>query len=176
MRYLKFLLPMGIFLVLVLFLGAGLRLDPKEVPSPLIGKAAPAFTLAQLDDPTHTISRDDLLGKVWMLNVWASWCVACREEHPLLVEFAKTKLLPIYGLNYKDQRAAGQKWLSDFGNPYNASLTDLDGRVGIDYGVYGVPETFIVDRQGVVRFKQVGPITPEVIREKIEPLVRKLNG
>ncbi len=176
MKYLKFLIPMGIFLVLVLFLGAGLKLDPKEVPSPLIGKPAPAFALARLDDPAQTIRRDDLLGQVWMLNVWASWCVACREEHPLLVEFAKSKMLPIYGLNYKDQRAAGQKWLADFGNPYNASLTDLDGRVGIDYGVYGVPETFIIDRQGVVRFKQIGPITPEVIRTKIEPLVRQLNG
>ncbi len=176
MKYLKFLIPMGIFLVLVLFLGAGLKLDPKEVPSPLIGKPAPAFALARLDDPAQTIRRDDLLGQVWMLNVWASWCVACREEHPLLVEFAKSKMLPIYGLNYKDQRAAGQKWLADFGNPYNASLTDLDGRVGIDYGVYGVPETFIMDRQGVVRFKQIGPITPEVIRTKIEPLVRQLNG
>ena len=176
MKYLKFLIPMGIFLVLVLFLGTGLKLDPKEVPSPLIGKPAPAFALARLDDPAQTIRRDDLLGQVWMLNVWASWCVACREEHPLLVEFAKSKMLPIYGLNYKDKPAAGQKWLADFGNPYNASLTDLDGRVGIDYGVYGVPETFIMDRQGVVRFKQIGPITPEVIRTKIEPLVRQLNG
>jgi len=176
MKYLKFLLPMGIFLVLVLFLGAGLRSDPKEVPSPLIGKPAPAFALARLDDPTQTIRRDDLLGQVWMLNVWASWCVACREEHPLLVEFSKSKMLPIYGLNYKDQAAAGKKWLVDFGNPYTASISDLDGRVGIDYGVYGVPETFIIDRQGVVRFKQIGPLTPEVIRTKIEPLVRQLNG
>ena len=176
MKYLKFLIPMGMFLVLVLFLGAGLKLDPKEVPSPLIGKPAPAFALARLDDPAQTIRRDDLLGQVWMLNVWASWCVACRQEHPLLVEFAKSKMLPIYGLNYKDQPAAGQKWLRDFGNPYKASLTDLDGRVGIDFGVYGVPETFIMDRQGVVRFKQIGPVTPEVIRTKIEPLVRQLNG
>ena len=176
MKYLKFLLPMGIFLVLVLFLGAGLRLDPKEVPSPLIGKPAPAFALARLDDPTQTIRRDDLLGRVWMLTVWASWCVACREEHPLLVEFSKSKILPIYGLNYKDQAAAGKKWLVDFGNPYTASISDLDGRVGIDYGVYGVPETFVIDRQGVVRFKQIGPLTPEVIRTKIEPLVRQLNG
>jgi cytochrome c biogenesis protein CcmG/thiol:disulfide interchange protein DsbE len=176
MKYLKFLIPMGIFLVLVLFLGAGLKLDPKEVPSPLIGKPAPAFALARLDNPAQTIGRDDLLGQVWMLNVWASWCVACREEHPLLVEFAKAKMLPIYGLNYKDKPAAGQKWLANFGDPYTASLSDLNGRVGIDFGVYGVPETFIIDRQGVIRFKQIGPLTPEVIRTKIEPLVRKLNG
>lgn len=176
MKYLKFLLPMGVFVVLVAFLAVGLRLDPKEVPSPLIGKPAPAFALARLDQPEQTISRDQLLGQVWMLNVWASWCVACRQEHPLLVEFAKAKMLPIYGLNYKDQRAAGLKWLADFGNPYTASLSDTDGRVGIDFGVYGVPETFIIDRQGVVRFKHIGPVTPEVIRSQIEPLVRKLNG
>ncbi len=176
MKYLKFLLPMGIFLVLVVFLGIGLRLDPKEVPSPLIDKPAPAFALARLDKPEQKISRDDLLGKVWLLNVWASWCVACRQEHPLLVEFAKAKLLPIYGLNYKDKPDAGRKWLADFGNPYTASLSDLDGRVGIDFGVYGVPETFIIDRQGMVRFKHIGPVTPEVLRTQIEPLVRKLNG
>ena len=167
---------MGIFLVLVVFLGIGLRLDPKEVPSPLIDKPAPAFALARLDKPEQKISRDDLLGKVWLLNVWASWCVACRQEHPLLVEFAKAKLLPIYGLNYKDKPDAGRKWLADFGNPYTASLSDLDGRVGIDFGVYGVPETFIIDRQGMVRFKHIGPVTPEVLRTQIEPLVRKLNG
>jgi cytochrome c biogenesis protein CcmG/thiol:disulfide interchange protein DsbE len=117
-----------------------------------------------------------MLGKVWMLNVWASWCVACRQEHPLLVAFSRKKLLPVYGLNYKDERMAGMKWLANFGNPYDASLFDADGRVGIDFGVYGVPETFIIDREGVVRFKQIGPVTEEVLRMKIEPLVRKLNG
>jgi cytochrome c biogenesis protein CcmG/thiol:disulfide interchange protein DsbE len=129
-----------------------------------------------LDNPEKTIRREDLLGKVWMLNVWASWCVACREEHPLLVEFSRKKLLPIYGLNYKDDRAAGLRWIANFGNPYDASLFDNDGRVGIDWGVYGVPETFIVDREGIIRFKQIGPLTPEVIRTQIEPLVRQLNG
>jgi cytochrome c biogenesis protein CcmG/thiol:disulfide interchange protein DsbE len=111
-----------------------------------------------------------------MLNVWASWCVACREEHPLLVEFSRRKLLPIYGLNYKDKRPDGLGWLNQFGNPYDASLFDDKGRVGIDFGVYGVPETFIIDKQGVIRFKQIGPVTPEVIRDKIEPLVRQLNA
>ncbi len=176
MKYARFLIPLAIFLVLVVFLGAGLSLDPKEVPSPLIGKPAPAFALTLLDNPEKTIRREDMLGKVWMLNVWASWCVACREEHPLLVAFSRKKLLPVYGLNYKDERMAGMKWLSSFGNPYDASLFDHDGRVGIDYGVYGVPETFIIDREGVVRFKQIGPVTEEVLRTKIEPLVRKLNG
>ncbi|MEY4737903.1 MAG: hypothetical protein RL302_2222 [Pseudomonadota bacterium] len=176
MKYVRFLIPLAIFLTLVVFLGAGLSLDPKEVPSPLIGKPAPAFALTLLDNPEKTIRREDMLGKVWMLNVWASWCVACREEHPLLVAFSRKKLLPVYGLNYKDERMAGMKWLSSFGNPYDASLFDHDGRVGIDYGVYGVPETFIIDREGVVRFKQIGPVTEEVLRTKIEPLVRKLNG
>jgi cytochrome c biogenesis protein CcmG/thiol:disulfide interchange protein DsbE len=176
MRYLKFLLPLGVFLGLVAFLAAGLKLNPREVPSPLIDKPAPAFTLTQLENPAQTIRRDDLLGKVWMLNVWASWCVACRQEHPLLVKFSQSKLLPIYGLNYKDSRPDGLQWLARFGNPYDASLFDQDGRVGIDWGVYGVPETFIIDRQGVVRFKHIGPLTPDVIRSRIEPLVRQLNG
>ena len=176
MKQLRFLLPLAIFLGLVWFLAAGLKLDPKEVPSPLINKPAPGFALTRLDDPAQTIRREEMLGKVWMLNVWASWCVACREEHPLLVEFAKSKMLPIYGLNYKDDRGAGLQWLARFGNPYDASLFDNDGKVGIDFGVYGVPETFIIDRQGVIRFKQIGPLTPDVIRTQVEPLVRQLNG
>ena len=172
----RFLIPLGLFGVLAAFLGAGLKLDPREVPSPLIGKPAPQFALPLLAEADKTFKRDDMLGKVWMLNVWASWCVACREEHPLLVEFSKKKLLPIYGLNYKDERADGMGWLRQFGNPYEASLYDKAGRVGIDFGVYGVPETFIIDREGVIRYKQIGPVTPEVIRDKIEPLVRKLNA
>ena len=176
MKHLRFLIPLVLLGILVIFLGVGLNRDPREVPSPLIGKPSPAFTLTRLDNPGQPIRRDDMLGKVWMLNVWASWCVACREEHPLLVEFSRQKLLPIYGLNYKDQRVAGLKWLANFGNPYDASLFDEDGRVGIDFGVYGVPETFIIDKQGVVRFKQIGPVTPDVIANKIAPLVRQLNG
>jgi cytochrome c biogenesis protein CcmG, thiol:disulfide interchange protein DsbE len=176
MKRLWFVVPLLVLGVLVAFLGAGLKLDPREVPSPLIGKPAPGFALARLDDAAQTIKREDMLGKVWMLNVWASWCVACREEHPLLVEFSRKKLLPVYGLNYKDQRADGLAWLGQFGNPYDASLFDSDGRVGIDFGVYGVPETFIIDRQGVVRLKHIGPLTPQVIQIEIEPMVRKLNG
>ena len=176
MKGLRFLIPLALFVVLAGFLAVGLKLDPREVPSPLIGKPAPAFALPRLDNPNQTIRREDLLGKVWILNVWASWCVACREEHPLLVEYAKTKRVPIYGLNYKDQRADGQQWLARFGNPYDASLFDLDGRVGIDFGVYGVPETFVVDREGVIRLKHIGALTPEVIRSRIEPLLRQLNG
>ena len=175
MKSLKFLLPLLLFLGLALMLAAGLGRDPKEVPSPLIGKPAPAFTLTRLDDAQQSIKRDDLLGKVWVLNVWASWCVACREEHPLLVDFARRKTVPVYGLNYKDKRADGQRWLVQFGNPYDASLFDSDGKVGIDFGVYGVPETFIIDKRGVIRFKHIGPVTPAVLKDRIEPLLKQLN-
>jgi cytochrome c biogenesis protein CcmG, thiol:disulfide interchange protein DsbE len=172
----KYLTPLAIFLVLAGFLGYGLNLNPREVPSPLIDKPAPAFRAALLAEPGKSVSRDDLLGKTWILNVWASWCAPCREEHPLWVDYAKRSPVPIYGLNYKDSDKAGLAWLRQLGDPYAASLTDPQGRIGIDYGVYGVPETFVIDRQGIVRFKHVGPITPAVLRDKIEPLVSKLNG
>lgn len=172
----RFLIPLGIFIVLLLFLAVGLRLDPRKVPSPLIDKPAPAFTLPRLDDPRQRVSEKDMLGKVWLLNVWASWCVSCREEHPVLVELSKRNLVPIYGLNYKDERKDALAWLGQFGNPYTISIMDANGRVGIDYGVYGVPETYVIDKQGVIRYKQIGPVTPEVIDAKILPLVRKLQG
>ena len=167
---------LGVFGALVLMLAAGLNLNPREVPSPLIGKPAPAFELPLLQEPDKTFSAKQELGKVWLLNVWASWCVACREEHPLLVEFAKKRVVPLYGLNYKDQRAEALGWLERFGNPYVASLSDADGLVGIDYGVYGVPETFVVDGSGVIRMKHIGPITPDVLANKIEPLLKKLDA
>ena len=176
MKWLKFLIPLAVFGVLVGFFAKGLYLDPHEVPSPLIDKPAPEFALTVLDQPQQTIRRADMLGKVWLLNVWASWCESCRDEHPYLVEFAKLKALPIYGLDYKDQREPAQAWLAERGNPYDASLFDANGRVGIDFGVYGVPETFLIDKQGVIRFKQIGVLTPEVLNGKILPLLRKLNG
>ena len=176
MKGLRFILPLAVFALLVFFLWRGLRLDPHQVPSPLIDKPAPGFALTRLDDANTTIRRDDMLGKVWMLNVWASWCVACREEHPTLVAFSKTKAVPIIGLNYKDTRAEGLGWLSQFGNPYDASVFDQNGRVGIDFGVYGVPETFVIDKQGVIRFKHVGALTPELIRTRIQPLLKELDG
>ncbi len=172
----RFLLPFAIFAVLVGFLAVGLRLDPREVPSPLINKPAPAFDLPQLAQPGQRMADKDLRGKVWLLNVWASWCVACREEHELLVELSKTGAVPIYGLNYKDQRADALDWLRLHGDPYAVSVSDADGRVGIDFGVYGVPETFVIDKAGVIRYKQIGPITPQVLQDTILPLVRKLNG
>jgi cytochrome c biogenesis protein CcmG, thiol:disulfide interchange protein DsbE len=176
MKSLRFILPLALFVVLVGFLAVGLKLDPREVPSPLIGKPAPAFALTRLDNADQTIRREDMLGKVWMLNVWASWCAACREEHPHLVAFARTKAMPILGLNYKDTRKDGLGWLARFGNPYDASLFDVDGRVGIEFGVYGVPETFVIDKQGVIRFKQIGPVTPDILQTRIVPLLKELNG
>ncbi len=172
----RFLWPLILFVVLAVFLAAGLRLNPREVPSPLIDKPAPTFKAALLSNPEQSLTPQDLLGKVWVLNVWASWCVACRVEHPLLVEFAKRGVVPLYGLQYKDDRKAGMDWLQRLGDPYTDSLMDRDGRIGIDYGVYGVPETFVIDRQGVIRFKHIGPVTVEVLRDQIEPLVRRLNA
>jgi cytochrome c biogenesis protein CcmG/thiol:disulfide interchange protein DsbE len=172
----RFLLPLLVFVVLVGFLAVGGSLNPRDVPSPLIDKPAPAFSLPRLEDPAQRIAAQELRGQVWLLNVWASWCVACRVEHPLLVELAGQKLVPIYGLNYKDKRDDAIAWLGKFGNPYTASLVDADGLVGIDFGVYGVPETFVIDKQGVIRLKHIGPVTPEVLRDRILPLVRQLNA
>jgi cytochrome c biogenesis protein CcmG/thiol:disulfide interchange protein DsbE len=168
-------IPLAIFVILLAFLYVGLGRDPREVPSPLIGKPAPAFTLAQLHEPSRTLSTSDLKGRVWLLNVWASWCVSCRIEHPLLMQLAAAKLVPVYGLDYKDQPDAGRAWLAQNGNPYTASIVDRDGRVGIDYGVYGVPETFLIDKAGVVRYKQIGPLTAEALQQKILPLARELE-
>ena len=176
MRVLKFIVPLVLFVVLVAFLAVGLTRDPREVPSPYIGKAAPGFRLTQLADEKLAFSPEDMKGKVWLLNVWASWCVSCRVEHPLLVEIAKRGVVPIVGLNYKDHRNDAKKWLAQFGDPYTLSISDLEGNVGIDYGVYGAPETFVIDKQGVIRYKQIGPVTPEALDTKILPLLRQLNS
>ena len=176
MKRWQFIAPLALFVVLLGFLGVGLNLNPREVPSPLINKPAPDFALPRLDDPSQTIALKDLAGRVWMLNVWASWCVACREEHPLLVDYSRRATVPLYGLNYKDGRDDALGWLARFGNPYTASMSDTKGLVGIDFGVYGVPETFIIDKQGVVRFKHIGPVTPQVLRDRIEPLLKELNA
>ena len=173
----RFAIPLVIFLVLVAFLAMGLRrgYDPHELPSPLVNKPAPSFRLAQLQDPSKTFSADDMRGQVWLLNVWASWCVSCRDEHPFLVELARTGTIPIYGLNWKDRREDALGWLSELGNPYVVSVSDLDGRIAIDYGVYGAPETFLIDRDGIIRYKQIGPITEEAWQKEILPRVRQLN-
>jgi cytochrome c biogenesis protein CcmG/thiol:disulfide interchange protein DsbE len=173
--YTRYLL-IGGFFVLVAFLAVGLKLDPREVPSPLIGKAAPVFELPQLHEPDKRFGPAEMRGRVWMLNVWASWCVSCRQEHPVLMDLARSGALPIYGLNYKDERAAGMAWLQQFGNPYRLSAFDAKGQVGIDYGVYGVPETYIIDKRGVIRYKQIGIVTPEIVQTRLLPLVKQLEA
>ena len=167
--------PLAIFIVIVGFLAAGLRLDPREVPSPLVGKAAPAFELPVLHQPERRFTPGEMQGKVWLLNVWASWCESCRVEHPLLVALAKKGTLPILGLNYKDKRDEALAWLKRFGDPYELSIVDAEGRIGIDYGVYGVPETYLIDRSGVIRYKQIGPLTPQIVEQKILPLAATLQ-
>ena len=172
----RFLGPLGVFAVLAVFLWLGLSLRPSEIPSPLLDKPAPTFSLQHLHTPDQTIAPADMKGQVWLFNVWASWCVSCRQEHPLLLQLAKSGEVPIYGLNYKDQRQDAVRWLQQLGNPYVASAYDLDGQVGIDYGVYGVPETYVIDRDGVIRHKHIGPISPEALQNEILPIVRKLKG
>ncbi len=176
MGWLVSVVVLGIGVALVALLAVGLKLNPREVPSPLINQIAPAFQLPRLDDPQARLSPQDLRGQVWMLNVWASWCVSCRQEHPLLVSLAQTGRVRLYGLNYKDQRDAAQAWLVRHGNPYVHSMSDTEGLVGIDYGVYGVPETFVIDKAGVIRHKHIGPITPQALRDVLLPLVEKLNA
>lgn len=171
----RFILPLVVFLVLAAFLFKGLHLDPHEVPSPLIDKPAPAFTVPQLLDPKKTFSPQEMKGKVWLLNVWASWCVSCREEHPVLVALSEQKIVPIYGLDYKDKREDAAAVLRNGGDPYTVTAFDADGRVGIDYGVYGVPETYVIDKKGIIRYKQIGPINSQNLRETLLPLVAKLE-
>ena len=191
----RFLIPFGIFVALVVFFAIGLNHDPREIPSPLIDKAAPAFSLPQLPETSAAFAPESMRGKVWLLNVWATWCIACREEHSVLVELAQSRQVPIVGLNYKEVRGDTslnpeqlspaqeltlgrdriRAWFAQHGNPYTFTALDLDGRVGIDYGVYGVPESYVIDKQGVIRLKHIGPLTPQVLQTKILPLVRELS-
>lgn len=171
----RFLLPLFVFLGLVILLGVGLTLDPSEVPSPFIGKPAPSFSLPQVGDPAQRLGSTDLKGQVSLLNVWASWCVSCRQEHPVLNGLSKRGIVPIYGLNYKDEQEAALGWLNQYGNPYAASAFDADGKVGIDWGVYGVPETFVIDKQGIIRYKQTGPVTEQILEQTLLPLIRQLQ-
>ncbi|MFY9513665.1 MAG: DsbE family thiol:disulfide interchange protein [Rubrivivax sp.] len=172
----RYLVPLLLFGVVLFFLGFGLTLNPREVPSPLIDKPAPQFSLPLLDDADRQLAGSDLKGQVWLLNVWASWCAACLHEHPLLVELAKTGQVKLYGLNYKDKRDAALAWLQRHGNPYVQSVSDSEGRVGIDFGVYGAPETFVIDAQGMIRYKHIGALTPDVLKDKILPLVEMLRS
>jgi len=181
------LIPLALFLLLAAFLAVGLTRDPHELPSPLVGRPAPDFKLPRLASnsansaysantaDTGRFSPVDMKGKVWMLNVWASWCVSCRQEHPVLMDFARRAVVPLVGLDYKDTHDDAQRWLAQHGNPYALSAVDADGRVGIDYGVYGVPETYVIDKAGTIRYKQIGPITDEVLQATILPLIRELQ-
>ncbi len=168
----KIWLPLG-FIALVLLLALGLQLNPREVPSPLVGKPAPAFELPLLHAPDKRFSQKDMLGKVWVLNVWASWCPPCLAEHPIVTQLSKT--VAVVGLNYKDAREDALPWLKRNGDPYQLSVYDAAGRIAIDYGVYGVPETYVIDQRGVIRYKHIGPLTPEIARDRITPLLQELN-
>ena len=171
----RFKLPLAIFLVLAILLAAGLNRDPRRLPSALVGKQAPAIDLPLLENPQRRLQTDTLRGQVWLLNVWASWCAPCREELPVLQDAARRDGVLLYGRNYKDQDEAARTMLRRHGNPYRASAVDGDGRIGIDYGVYGVPETFVIDREGRIRWRHPGPVTLEIWRNELMPLVRSLQ-
>jgi cytochrome c biogenesis protein CcmG/thiol:disulfide interchange protein DsbE len=173
---LRYLIPLGVFIVMVALLAVGLTRDPRLIPSPLIDKPVPEFNLPLVEDPDKSLSRADLLGQVSLINVWATWCVSCRQEHAFLMALARSERVPIYSLDYKDNRADALNWLTRFGNPYRATAFDADGRVGIDWGVYGTPETFLVDQHGTIRYKHVGPLSEEVWKERILPLIEALEG
>lgn len=173
---LKYIIPLALFIVLAVFLALGLKGKPGEIPSPLLNKPAPAFAAPKLNVVNEKLSPADLKGKVWLFNVWASWCVSCRAEHPVINQLAQQQAATIIGLNYKDDPEAAKKWLETLGNPYNDSVMDTDGRIGIDWGVYGVPETFVMDKQGTVRYKHTGPVTTEDVQKIFLPLIAKLQA
>ncbi|MFC1664194.1 DsbE family thiol:disulfide interchange protein [Pseudomonadota bacterium] len=171
----KFLMPLIVFLTIAVFLGIGLSLNPREIPSPLIGKPVPEFDLPAVQGRNLPLSSKALKGEVSLVNIFASWCVACVSEHPLLLKLQQQKRVPIHGINYKDQQKDAAQWLDKLGDPYTMTGADVNGRVGIDWGVYGVPETFVIDKQGRIAYKQIGPVTAQILQEKIIPLVEKLQ-
>lgn len=171
----RFIAPLAIFILLTVFFAIGLTRDPRKVPSPLIGKPVPEFELPPVQGRSQGLAANHLRGEVSIVNVFASWCAPCREEHPLLVSLARQGVVTIHGLNYKDAPEAASKWLDALGDPYRRTGADLDGRVGIDWGVYGVPETFVVDREGRIAYKHVGPLTPQIIEKELRPLLRQLQ-
>jgi cytochrome c biogenesis protein CcmG/thiol:disulfide interchange protein DsbE len=173
---LKYIIPLILFIILAVFLGLGLKLNPNEIPSPFINKPAPEFSAPKLDAPEEKLTPADLKGQVWLFNVWASWCVSCRAEHPVLNQLAKKNAAVIVGLNYKDEPDDAKNWLKTLGNPYNVSIMDQDGRIGIDYGVYGVPETFVIDKKGLIRYKHTGPVSAEDVQLIFLPLIAKLQA
>lgn len=172
----KALLPLFAFAILVIFLAIGLTKDPRKLPSPFIGKAAPLFNLPLLHKPDQTFSPEKMSGKVWILNIWASWCVSCRAEHQVLNRLISNNKVNLIGLNYKDEVTDARRWLARLGDPYQLSVSDIEGLAGIDWGVYGVPETFVIDKKGIVRLKHTGPVSNDDVSKKIIPLVKKLEA
>jgi len=173
---LKFIVPFALFVLLAIFLFVGLNRDPSYVPSPLIGKPAPEFSLPSLQDASYPVSSKELLGQPWVLNVWGTWCGGCRQEHDTLIAIARTKAVPIVGLNWKDDNALAQQWLRDLGNPYSVVAEDREGRVAIDWGVYGAPETFLIGPDGVVLYKHIAPMTMEVWNREFLPRIEAARG
>ncbi|MEO8145709.1 MAG: DsbE family thiol:disulfide interchange protein [Betaproteobacteria bacterium] len=170
-----FLVPLLLFAAVVIFLALGLTLNPREIPSPLIGKPVPRFALPAVEGRTLGLATADLKGEASIVNVFASWCVACKEEHPLFMQMRREGLLPIHGLNYKDRPEDARKWLDDLGDPYSRTGADIDGRVAIDWGVYGVPETFVIDREGRIAYKHIGAVTPAFLEQTLRPLIARLR-
>jgi cytochrome c biogenesis protein CcmG, thiol:disulfide interchange protein DsbE len=170
-----YVIPVVLFLGLALALGWGLTRDPRELPSVLIGKPVPEFSLPPVQGRTLGLSSADLKGEVSLVNVFASWCTACRYEHPVFMQLKEDGVVPIHGINHRDRPQDAAEWLDDLGDPYTRTGADLNGRVSIEWGVYGVPETFVIDREGRIVFKQVGPVTPEVYRDTIGPLIEELR-
>jgi cytochrome c biogenesis protein CcmG, thiol:disulfide interchange protein DsbE len=173
--FLRYLLPLGVFVIIGAFLAIGLGLNPRLLPSPLLGKPVPEFELPMLEAPAKRVSHTDLHGQVSMVNIWASWCVSCRREHALLVELVQRHGVQLYGINYKDERDSALAYLRQGGNPYRWNAHDLDGRVGIDWGAYGTPETYVIDREGRIRYKHVGPLTRDRLDREILPLLADLE-
>ena len=170
------LVPLAVFAAIAVLLAVGLTLNPREIPSPLIGKPVPRFELPPVRGRTLGLATADLKGDVSIVNVFASWCVSCKEEHPVFMQMQRERLVPIHGLNYKDRPEDAQKWLDDMGDPYTRTGADIDGRVAIEWGVYGVPETFVIDREGRIAYKHIGPVTPKLLDETLRPLIARLRG
>jgi cytochrome c biogenesis protein CcmG/thiol:disulfide interchange protein DsbE len=175
-RYLRFSIPLIVFAIIVAFLFKGLGMDSREIPSPLIGKPVPKFSLPSVEQPDTLISEENLLGKVYLLNVWATWCVSCRAEHQTLVALARSNKIEIVGLNWRDERDKAKAWLRQLGDPYSLNIFDKKGRTAIDLGVYGAPETFLVDSKGIIHYKHTGPVTMAVFNETLQPIINELKG
>ena len=174
-RRLIFILPVAVLIALIGFFWRGLYLNPTIVSSPLIDKPVPDFSLSRLHDPKETFDQNQLKGQVSLVNVWATWCVACRDEQQTLLDFSKQNVVPIYGFDYKDDRQSAIQWLAERGNPYTAVAFDPTGNVAINWGIYGAPETFLIDSHGIIRYKYIGPITPDVIHKELLPRIQALN-